>query len=396
MAINLSLRAQRALGGIFPANTSDTSGTSNTSGSTDLNWDDPYGDSGLVSTSTGGSSVPKSYYDALGKARTDTVQLARDKFDAEQVAATLAADRLRAGQAAQAAYLRSQLGAGIPSAITGEIETQERAGQQFIQDQYQNLLSALGQRRGVGEQQLRTGYDALQTFLMQNPAVAYAQTQRAMPTVAQSDLANYMATRGISAEPSQQALEALNAQLAGGASNYNQLLNVLTGAEQQQQASRLAEEQMARQLGMTQLGQLYAGATAGLEQERLAALNELAARVSAARLQAQQQQAAREQALQDALATLLGQGYVPPTESEGAAPTGTTPTGTEPISLPIGPPPTRAQRVETAGQQFSSFKEAVKALNPRQVAEMTKDGSGLSAAEIAELKRRNPKLAAQF
>lgn len=391
MAISLSSRAQRALGGIAPMQTGGTSGD------TDLNWDDPYGDSGLVSTTSGGSRIPQSYYDALGKARLDAATLARQKFETEQAAATAAAERLRQGQAAQAAYLRSQLGAGIPSSITGEIETQERAGQQFIQDQYQNLLSALGQRRGVGEQQLRTGYDALQTFLMQNPAVAYAQTQRAMPTVAQSDLANYMATRGISAEPSQQALEALNAQLAGGASNYNQLLNVLTGAEQQQQASRLAEEQMARQLGMTQLGQLYAGATAGLEQERLAALNELAARVSAARLQAQQQQAARDQALQDALATLLGQGYVPPTESEGAAPTGTTqPVGTEPISLPIGPPPTRAQRVETAGQQFSSFKEAVKALNPRQVAEMTKDGSGLSAAEIAELKRRNPKLAAQF
>ena len=389
MAISLSSRAQRALGGIAPMQTGDTGGD------TDLNWDDPYADSGLVSTTSGGSRIPQSYYDALGKARTDTAALAREKYETEQAAATAAAERLRQGQAAQAAYLRSQLGAGIPSSITGEIETQERAGQQFIQDQYQNLLSALGQRRGVGEQQLRTGYDALQTFLSQNPAVAYAQTQRAMPTVAQSDLANYMATRGISAEPSQQALEALNAQLAGGASNYNQLLNVLTGAEQQQQASRLAEEQMARQLGMTQLGQLYAGATAGLEQERLAALNELAARVSAARLQAQQQQAARDQALQDALATLLGQGYVPPTESEGAvAPTA--PTGTEPISLPIGPPPTRAQRVETAGQQFSSFKEAVKALNPRQVAEMTKDGSGLSAKEIAELKRRNPKLAAQF
>lgn len=315
MALTFSTKAQTALGGGMPM-TSDFE-------EIDLNFDDPYADSGLTSTSSsGGSRIPRSYYDAMGKARLASAGLAQTKFEAEQAAAAAAAERLRQGQEAQAAYLRSQLGAGIPSTITGEIGAQEKAGQEYIQSQYQNLLSALGQRREVGERQIGTGYDALQTYLRQNPAVAYAQAQRAMPTVAQSDLTQYMASRGISAEPTQQALQALNAQLTGGAANYNQLLNVLTAAEQQQQGSRLAEEQMARQTGLTQLGQLYAGATSGLEQQRLAALNELASRISAARLQAQQQQAAREQALQDALAALLGQGYVKPGGTSGTG-TGT-------------------------------------------------------------------------
>jgi hypothetical protein len=268
-----------------------------------------FGDTGLTGvTSTGGSS---SAYN------TGKLALEQKKFEAEQAAATSAAQRLRAGQEAQAAYIRSQLGAGIPSVISGEIGEQEAAGQSYINTQYQNLLNALNARRTSGENVLTTGYDALRNYLASNVPQAYATAARAVPTTVQSGLEQYLASRGVSGEPSAAEVAAVNAQLAGGATNYNQLLNVLSAQEAAGQQSRLAEEQMARQLGGERIGQIYAGATSGLEQEKLAALNELASRISNARLQAEQQRIAREQALQDALATLLGQGYVAPTSTEG-------------------------------------------------------------------------------
>lgn len=300
MAIGLSLssRARGALGGIAPMTTG---------GDEDLDWDNPYGDSGLTSTSGGSSTSAASLMNA---------ETARRKFEAEQAAARTAAERLQAGQTAQAAYLRGQIGAGIPSTITGELATQEEAARKFIQDQYANALATLGGRRTTAEQNIRGASDVLRSYLEQNVPQAYATAQQATPTVAQNVLSRYMASRGIATEPTQQAVDVINAELAGGAANYNQLLNVLAAAERQQQQSRLAEQEMARTAGLGQLETLFGGATAGLEQERLAALNELASRISASRLQAQQQQAARDQALSDALAALIGQGYVQPTTTE--------------------------------------------------------------------------------
>jgi hypothetical protein len=262
-----------------------------------------FGDTGITGvTSTSGSGSTAAYNQAK-------LQFEKDKFAQEQAAAQAAAERVRAGQQAQLDYIRGQIGAGIPAAITGEIGKQETEGQSYINTQYQNLLNALSARRAAGENVLTTGYDALRNYLASNVPQAYATAARAVPTTVQSGLEQYLASRGVSGEPSAAEVAAVNAQLAGGATNYNQLLNVLSAQEAAGQQSRLAEEQMARMLGGERLGQIYAGATSGLEQEKLAALNELASRISNARLQAEQQRIAREQALQDALATLLGQGY---------------------------------------------------------------------------------------
>jgi hypothetical protein len=98
----------------------------------------------------------------------------------------------------------------------------------------------------------------------------------------------------------------------GGATNYNQLLNVLAGSESAGQQSRLSEEQMARTLANAQLQSLYGGATQNLEQSRLSGLAELQNQITKARLQAEQDRITREQALQDAIATNLGTGYTCP------------------------------------------------------------------------------------
>lgn len=286
--------------------------TSGSGGFGDLDWDDTgLPDLTSFSTSSGSSGA--------------SVKFQRDKFLTELRLKEAQRQRELAGRTAQAEYIRSQLGAGIPSEISGEIESQQAAGQSYIQDEYSRLLGALGERRQAGQQQMTTGYDALRSFLEANPAQAYASAQRVMPTETQNALQQYMQSRGVSTAPVQREVEMLNQQLAGGASNYNQLLNVLSASEQQQQQSRLAEEQMARQFGLGGLERQYATATTGLESSRLSALNELASRVSAARLQAQREASSRDQALRDALATLLGVGVpaetvVPPPEGEAVVP----------------------------------------------------------------------------
>jgi hypothetical protein len=110
----------------------------------------------------------------------------------------------------------------------------------------------------------------------------------------------------------QPAVDTANQQALGGATNYNQLLNVLTGAESAGQASRMSEEQMARALAGSQLQSIYGSGRANVESEQLAALNALATQISNARIEAQKAQTAQEQAIQTAIAGLVGTGNVCP------------------------------------------------------------------------------------
>lgn len=266
-----------------------------------LDFDDTGLPTGLTPTSSGSTAA------AIQNAATN-----RAKFEAEQRAATAAAEVARTGAQAQADYVRALLNRGIDiGGLEEQIAAQEKSGQEYINTQYQNLLGQLQGRRQEAETLTGTGYDRLLSYLQQNPMVAYSQAARAIPEVTQNTLAQYMASRGIGAAPAEAGVDVANARLAAAAGNYNQLLNVLQAAEAQQQASRASEEQMARASANAQLQALYGGATAGLESQQLAALNELASRVSAARLENERIRLARQQALEDALGGLLGTGYVP-------------------------------------------------------------------------------------
>jgi hypothetical protein len=173
-------------------------------------------------------------------------------------------------------------------------------------------LGLVNQRKQTGETLTGQGYDALRSYLTANPATAYASAQRAAPTVTQNALAQYMQAQGVNPAMAQPAVDQANLAALGGATNYNQLLNVLAGSESAGQQSRLSEEQMARTLANAQLQSLYGGATQGLEQSRLSALAELQNQIATARLAAEQARVDREQTLQDAIATNLGTGYTCP------------------------------------------------------------------------------------
>jgi hypothetical protein len=260
-------------------------------------------DTGITPTSGTGTS---------GAAGLMNAETARRKFEAEQAAGIAAATRAQTGAQTQAEYLRGLLGQGVPSSITGEIGAQETAGRSYINTQAQNLLERLSGALGTGQQFTTQGYDALRNYLAANPAQAYAQAQRAVPTVTQNALAQYMQAQGVNPAMAQPAVDQANLAALGGATNYNQLLNVLSGAEASGQASRMSEEQMARALAGSQLQSIYGAGRAGVESEQLAALNALATQISNARIAAQQAQTQQEQAIQNALAGIYGTGYTAP------------------------------------------------------------------------------------
>jgi len=247
-----------------------------------------------------------------GQAALQRAALERQKYANELAASSSTLARQQQGAAAQEAYLKGQLGAGIPSLVTGEIEAQEKSGQQYIQDQAAALLKQLQERQGQATGLTTTGFSNLQNYLARNQPTAFAQAQRAMPTITQTGLGQYMAGQGVSPAAAQEAERLANIQSAGGASNYNQLLNVLAAREQAGQTSRQAEAEMGLASQLANLQAIYGQGTSQLEQQRLGALAQLAQQISAARLQAAQQKAARDQAIQDALAALYGTGYVKP------------------------------------------------------------------------------------
>lgn len=312
---------------------------------------------GTVDTSDGGGGSSLS-----GIAAIRNAQLAAKKYADTLSSAQAAATRAATGAGYQQTYLQQQLDAlakgGFNPIIAGELEAQKTAGEQYIQNQYNNLLNLLNQRKQTGETLTTQGYDALRNYLASNPATAYASAQRAVPTVTQNALAQYMQAQGVSPEMAQPAVEQANLGALAGATNYNQLLNVLAGSEAAGQQSRMSEEQMARAIANAQLQNIYGSATQGLEQSRLSGLAELERQIGAARLAAEQARIAREQTLQDALATVLGTGYVCPPGFQKDASGNCVPIPKEPtfVDTAFTPAPTVSSPVAQLAAKVANIK----------------------------------------
>ena len=285
-----------------------------------------------------------------------TANTARDKFLSDQEAATLAATTARTGAAQQAAYLRALLNQGVPTSITGAIGEQETAGREYINTQAQNLLERLAGALSTGQQFTTQGYDTLRNYLGANPAQAYAQAQRAVPTVTNNALAQYMQAQGVNPGMAQPAVDQANLAALGGATNYNQLLNVLTGAEASGQASRLSEEQMARALAGSQLQSIYGGGRADVESQQLSALNALATRISEAKINAENEQLQRDQAIQTALAGILGTGYLSPTSTDPLVQSTLTDIVPDYKAPEVKQPPRQSAPVAKLAQQVANAK----------------------------------------
>jgi hypothetical protein len=145
-----------------------------------------------------------------------------------------------------------------------------------ISSAYTRALGNIGAGYGEAQRLMGTGYDALDAYLKQNNANPYAglvaAAQGQIP-----DSMNYLQAYGAPTADVQGQIQA--EQLAGqqGADAYNQLINVLTGAQNQSNLSRLAESQMARNLGVTGLGSqraAFEAQAANAQAQALAALRE--------------------------------------------------------------------------------------------------------------------------
>ena len=244
------------------------------------------------------------------KTARDKVDFEISKFITEQQNLLDEQRRTDVGAQTQADYLRGLLGQGVPAAITAQIGEQETGGRNYINTQSEALLKRLGDALSTSQGTTTAGFDALKAYLAANPAQAYANAPRQTTTPQTNSLAQYLQAQGVDPAMSQSAVEQANIQAAGGASNYNQLLNVLGASEASGQASRLSEEQMARSLAGSQLQSIFGAGRAGVESEQARALNDLATRISNARIAATQEQATQEQTIRNAIATLLGTGRV--------------------------------------------------------------------------------------
>jgi len=351
---------------------------------------DPTEGSGIKTTSTddsgGSNSGAYSYASALAKIKAD------------QEAATAAVTRATTGAQNQANYLTGMLNQGIPKNVLDLISQSETTGKDYITNQYKTLTDQL---RGsyVPETNVGTGYlgaqgrtgvayNALQNYLQQNQPRAFQQAPQTPATSVSNDLAQYMGGQGVSTAPVDPTVNALNAAAGGGAQNFNSLLATLGQLQQSNQESRMAEQQMGRSGALSGLEQIYQGQTGGLQQQQLQALAELQSNIFGQRLTAEQQAAARNQAIQDALAGLLGAGYINPGQITPTTITGTAPgtviTETRPTVNPLPPV------AKTPIQQLAAIP--VKSSNTTLINKIESFVTANPNATLAQIKKKFPDL----
>ena len=159
---------------------------------------------------------------------------------------------------------------------------------------------------GTASGQVTAGYDALRTWLQNNAPRAYANTPIATATPVDNALAAYQRAQGVSSAPVDAQVAAMNVAAGGGASNYNNLLNVLRAAETSNQQSRLAEEGMSRLATGNALTAAQTAALANLATQQATAENAVRGQFGQTRLSAEQSRIQRRTALEDALRALVG------------------------------------------------------------------------------------------
>jgi hypothetical protein len=270
---------------------------------------------GILLGGGSGGGAPASYYDALGSARGLEAQTASDKLDLEiakynqqQALDTAALQRKGLGAQEALKYYQGQLGkyadGAIPDALGQTLEDQRNQRTDFANTTYSNLFNRLGTAYTQAGNLTNEGFANLQAYLQNAPQNAYATAERATAAPAASDLAQYMASRGVEAGRVEPGLQAANAAAQGGAANYNNLLTVLAASATQANQSRQNEQAMAQRFAQAQLSAQKAQQEGSLSQAQLNQLNAIQTEYNSAKLQLQRDSVAREQALQDAIAEL--------------------------------------------------------------------------------------------
>jgi hypothetical protein len=201
------------------------------------------------------------------------------------------------------ALMQGQLDGGYRGNIDDMLRRIKQMGISAEGDIGSDYIRALGNiSGGYGEasKMMGTGYDALDAYLKQNNSNPYAglvaQSQGQIP-----DSMNYLQAYGAPTADVQGQIQA--EQLAGqqGGDAFNRFISVLSGAQGQSNLSRLAESQMARNLGSANLGSqraAYQSQAANSQAQALAALRE---RIAQQNLEQEGLAGSRKQGIIDAL-----------------------------------------------------------------------------------------------
>jgi len=162
--------------------------------------------------------------------------------------------------------------AGLRSALQGQIA----ASRQAAQGQYDTALrNILGGYTGA-EQMMGTGYNAVADYLRQNMPNAYAGFQPAAVAPEQASQ-GYFGAYGVDMAPVMAQIAADQSAAQAGGGMFSNLVDVLNRSSQQAAASRQAELELARNLGMQNLGQQRAA----MESNAAASLQQALSQISA-------------------------------------------------------------------------------------------------------------------
>lgn len=249
---------------------------------------DPTGGLGAYVGAKGGGSGPSS-----------SDKLAWAKWKAEQ--AQTAEDKETKKKAL--ALLQGQLAGGYRGNIDTLLDQIDEMGKTAAGDisgAYGSALSNIAGGYKSASDLMGSGYNALDAYLNKYNSNPYAglraQAQTQIP-----DSMNYLQAYGAPTADVQGQIQA--EQLAGqqGADAFNRLISVLGGAQEQSNLSRLAESQMARNYGTTQLGSQRAAFEAQAANARAQALAELKQRIAQQRFEQEQAAGSAKQSIIDQL-----------------------------------------------------------------------------------------------
>lgn len=246
-----------------------------------------------------------------GKAALQNAALARNKFlyQQEQDQAKLA--RELASQQAQIAALKNlySAGQGNLEKTLGRISGIESTSKTGIENQLASSLAALnegyqGTPEMLGAMPLtEQAYAGLEEYLAKPVTNYYGGIQTTAPQV-QNELSALLQSQGAVSPDVQAYLQGVNASLAGGAQNFQNLLSTLAALETSGFESRKREAKTAGTMAKTNLAQQKAALEGRIRSEAASAISQLASQMALQRLQAENDAQAQQDALAKTLAEL--------------------------------------------------------------------------------------------
>jgi hypothetical protein len=177
--------------------------------------------------------------------------------------------------------------------LRGALTNQTAAARKAAQGQYDTALGNILSGYGAANNMIGTGYNAVADYLRNNMPNAFAGYQAPVASPEQVSQ-GYFGAYGVDSSPVQAQIAA--DQMAGqyGANNFTALVDLLNRTTQQSAASRQAELELARNMGMQTLAQQRAA----MESNAAASLQQLLGQISQTEQDKLYQIAADEAAVQ--------------------------------------------------------------------------------------------------